>query len=158
MNAHQKERRLILKATGGLSVLSALAAAGFTFPTSANAAWSTAAFDAKSLEEVLKAMGATSATASGDVQVIASDIAENGAVVPITAVSKLPKTEKLAILVEKNPSMLAASFDLGPDTIPEVQARIKMGQTSNIIVLAKADGQFYTATKEIKVTLGGCGG
>lgn len=158
MNRHQQQRRHLLKAGGGLTLLGALAAAGIVLPRQALAEWNKQAFDAKTIEEALKAMGAESPAASTDVQIVASDIAENGAVVPVQAVSRLPKTETIAIMVEKNPSMLAASFDLGPDTVPEVTARIKMGQTSNVVVLVKADGRFYTAAKEIKVTLGGCGG
>lgn len=141
-----------------LTLLGALAAAGIAVPRAARAAWDKAAFDAKTMEDALKALGAGAPAASGEVQIIASDIAENGAVVPIQAVSKLPNTERIAILVEKNPNMLAAAFDLMPETIPDVTARIKMGQTSNVLVVVKADGKFYTATKEIKVTLGGCGG
>lgn len=141
-----------------LGMLSALAAAGIVLPRQALANWDKVAFEAKTMEDALKALGAGSPAASGDVQIIASDIAENGAVVPVQAVSRLPNTERIAILIEKNPSMLAAAFDLTPDTVPDVSARIKMGQTSNVIVVVKADGKFYSATKEIKVTLGGCGG
>ena len=141
-----------------LSLLGALAAAGIVVPRMALANWDKVAFEAKTMDEALKALGADTAGSSGDVQIIASDIAENGAVVPVQAVSKLANTERIAILVEKNPSMLAAAFDIGPDTIPDVTARIKMGQTSNVHVVVKADGKFYTAAKEIKVTLGGCGG
>jgi sulfur-oxidizing protein SoxY len=86
------------------------------------------------------------------------DIAENGAVVPFTIQSKVPKTESIAILVEKNPSILAASFNIPEGTEPWVNTRVKMGQTSNVIALVKADGKYYYASKEVKVTLGGCGG
>jgi len=141
-----------------LAFLGALTAAGFVLPRAAFANWDKAAFEAKTMEDALKALGAGTPAGSGEVQIVASDIAENGAVVPVQAVSKLPNTERIAILVEKNPSMLAASYDLGPETVPDVTARIKMGQTSNVIVVVKADGKFYQASKEIKVTLGGCGG
>jgi len=141
-----------------LRVLGALAAAGFVLPRAALANWDKAAFEAKTLEDALKALGAGTPATGGEVQIIASDIAENGAVVPVQAVSKLPNTERIAILVEKNPNLLAAAFDIGPDTLPDVTARIKMGQTSNVVAVVKADGKFYSATKEIKVTLGGCGG
>ena len=141
-----------------LTMLGALAAAGIVLPRGALANWDKAAFDAKTMEDALKALGAGAPANSGDVQIVASDIAENGAVVPVQAISRLPNTERIAILVEKNPNMLAAAFDLSPDTVPEVSARIKMGQTSNVVVVVKADGKFYSATKEIKVTLGGCGG
>lgn len=152
------DRRQVLKAGGGMALLTALAAAGIAVPRAAFANWDKAAFEAKTMDDALKALGAGTPANSGDVQIVASDIAENGAVVPVQAVSKLANTEKIAILVEKNPNMLAASYEFGPDTLPDVTARIKMGQTSNIVVLVKADGKFYAATKEIKVTLGGCGG
>ena len=77
---------------------------------------------------------------------------------PVTVQTTLPKAEAIAILVEKNPNMLAASFDLPAGTEPLVGTRVKMGQTSNVYALVKADGKYYTAVKEIKVTLGGCGG
>lgn len=141
-----------------LTFLGALVAAGFVVPQAAFANWDKPAFDAKTMDDALKALGAGAPANSGDVQIVASDIAENGAVVPVQAISRLPNTERIAILVEKNPNMLAAAFDMAPDTIPEVTARIKMGQTSNVMVLVKADGKFYAAAKEIKVTLGGCGG
>ena len=151
-------RRTTLKAGGSLALLSALAAAGFILPKAAHAAWNKVAFEGKTMAEALKALGADGAANSGDIQILASDIAENGAVVPVQVVSKLAKTEQIAILVEKNPSPLAASFTVTEDMLPDVTARLKMGQTSNVIALVKADGKFFTATKEIKVTLGGCGG
>ena len=77
---------------------------------------------------------------------------------PVEAISKIPNTTQISFLMDKNPTMLNAQFDLGPDMLPEVSTRLKMAQTSNVIALVKADGKFYTASKEIKVTLGGCGG
>ncbi|HMN73406.1 MAG TPA: thiosulfate oxidation carrier protein SoxY [Rhodoblastus sp.] len=153
---NQTSRRQLLK-NGGL--LGLIAAFGSTIaPRLAFAAWNKAAFDGKTLADTYKAMGADGPKESGEVQLLASDIAENGAVVPLQAVSKLPNTTQISFLVEKNPNMLAASFDISPDMVADVTTRIKMGQTSNVIALVKADGKFYTATKEIKVTLGGCGG
>ncbi len=141
------------------SILGLLVAVGSAInPRSLFAAWNKEAFDGKTLPDAYKALGATTTAESGDVQIVASDIAENGAVVPLQAISKIPNTTQISFLVEKNPNMLAATFDIGPDIVPDVTTRIKMGQTSNIIALVKADGKFYTATKEIKVTLGGCGG
>ena len=148
-------RREWLRKTG---LIGALAAAAALVPRLALAAWNKAAFDGKTLADAYKAMGVDAPKESPEVQIVASDIAENGAVVPVQAVSKLPNTTQISFLVEKNPNMLAALFDLGPDAVPDVTTRIKMGQTSNVIALVKADGKFYTATKEIKVTLGGCGG
>ncbi|MEN9903026.1 MAG: hypothetical protein RL651_1690 [Pseudomonadota bacterium] len=156
MNTNTKrfDRRQILKAASGLGIM----AFGASMSPMAFAAWNKTAFEAKSLSDVYGALGAGSPSNSGDVQIIASDIAENGAVVPIQAVSKLANTEQISILVEKNPSALVCLFNLTADVLPEVTTRIKMGQTSNVTVLVKAGGKYYTATKEIKVTLGGCGG
>ncbi len=153
---NEPSRRQLLRNGGLLGLLAAFGAA--IAPRFAFAGWNKAAFDGKTLADAYKAMGVEGAKESGDVQFLASDIAENGAVVPLQAVSKIPNTTQIAFLVEKNPNMLAASFDIGPDMVPDVTTRIKMGQTSNVIALVKADGKFYTATKEIKVTLGGCGG
>jgi sulfur-oxidizing protein SoxY len=86
------------------------------------------------------------------------DIAENGAVVPVGVRSNLPKTEMIALLVEKNPSALAGAYTLLEGAEPDVNMRIKMGQSSDVYALVKADGKFYMTKKEIKVTLGGCGG
>ena len=154
-------RREILKGSGGATVLALAAAAGLFKPGSAWAqqAWNKAAFETKSLNDAVKAMGGASPTESKDIQITSPDIAENGAVVPFTIQSKLPKTESMALLVEKNPSILAASFNIPDGTEPWVNTRVKMGQTSNVIALVKtADGKFYYASKEVKVTLGGCGG
>ena len=80
------------------------------------------------------------------------------AVVPVGVTSTIPKTESIAILIEKNPNLLAASFDIPAGTDPSISTRVKMGQSSNVYALVKADGKYYVASKEIKVTLGGCGG
>jgi sulfur-oxidizing protein SoxY len=149
-------RRQILRNGGLLALISAFGSA--IAPRFAFAAWNKAAFEGKTLPDTYKSMGVEGAKESGEIQLIASDIAENGAVVPLQAVSKIANTTQISFLVEKNPNMLAASFDIGPDMVADVTTRIKMGQTSNVIALVKADGKFYTATKEIKVTLGGCGG
>jgi sulfur-oxidizing protein SoxY len=90
--------------------------------------------------------------------VVAPDIAENGAVVPIGASSKLPNTTDIYLIVEKNPMPLAAAFSIPAGTATEISTRLKMGQSSNVIAVVKADGKLYSATKETKVTLGGCGG
>ena len=153
-------RRKVLQSTGGMAVMGLAAAAGLFKPGSAWAqdAWNKAAFSTKSLNDTVKAMGGASAAESKDIQINSPDIAENGAVVPFTISSKIPKTEQVALLVEKNPNALAASFNIPAGTEPWVNTRVKMGQTSNVIALVKADGKFYYTTKEVKVTLGGCGG
>ena len=152
-------RRRALKTGGGMTLMGALFAAGLMRPRTAAAQWNEAAFSTKSLADTLKALGGGSgAVESGDIVITAPAIAENGAVVPITVQSKLAKTESIAILIEKNPNMLAASYDIPAGTEPEVGTRVKMGQTSDVHVVVKADGKFYRAAKEVKVTLGGCGG
>ena len=150
-------RRTVLKGSGGMAVLALASAAGLFRPGSAWA-WNKAAFETKSLNDAVKALGGASAAESKDITITSPDIAENGAVVPFTIASKVPKTESIAILVEKNPNIVAAKFDIPDGTEPWVNTRVKMGQTSNVIALVKADGKFYYASKEVKVTLGGCGG
>jgi sulfur-oxidizing protein SoxY len=155
-----KTRREVLKSGGGMTLLALLSAAGWLKPGDAEAqAWNKGAFEAKSMDETMKALGGGAPAQSKDIAFVATpDIAENGAVVPIGVTSSLPKTESIAILIEKNPNMLAANFDLPPGTDPAISTRVKMGQTSNVYALVKADGKYYVAAKEIKVTLGGCGG
>jgi sulfur-oxidizing protein SoxY len=155
------ERREALRAGGALTLLTLLAAAGWLRPGEAFAAdaWNKAAFETHSLDETMKALGGGTPAASKDIVFFATpDIAENGAVVPIGITSQVPKTESSAILIEKNPNMLAAVFDVPPGTEPSLSTRIKMQQTSNVYALVKADGRYHVASKEIKVTLGGCGG
>ena len=152
------QRRNVLKSGSGAALLGMLAAAGIINPGMALADWNKAAFDAKSMADTLKALGAGQPADSKDVQVTGPDIAENGAVVPVGVASTLPNVSMVAILIEKNPNALAATIALPEGTEANVQTRVKMGQTSNVYALVKSDGKFFMATKEIKVTLGGCGG
>jgi len=155
------QRREVLKRGGGVALLAALAAAGWLKPEQVLAAeaWNKAAFETKSLDETLKVLNGGTPAQSKDITFFSTpDIAENGAVVPIGITSAIPKTESIAILVEKNPNTLAAVFDIPAGTESSLSTRIKMGQTSNVYALVKADGKYYIAGKEIKVTLGGCGG
>ncbi len=153
-------RRNVLKATGGTTVMALMVSAGLIKPGDAFAEeWNKSAFETKNLNDTVKALGGMSATESKDISFVnAPDIAENGAVVPVGVQSKIPKTDMIAILVEKNPSSLSAVFTIPAGTEATVSTRVKMGQTSNVHAVVKADGKFYFATKEIKVTLGGCGG
>jgi sulfur-oxidizing protein SoxY len=154
-------RRKVVQAGSGLTLATLLAAAGWLKPGEAVAAdaWNKAAFEAKTMDEVYKSLAGGAPAQSKDIAFVATpDIAENGAVVPVGVTSTLPKTESIAILIEKNPNMLAASFDIPQGTEPLVTTRVKMGQSSNVYALVKADGKYYVASKEIKVTLGGCGG
>ena len=154
------KRREVLKTGGGVTLLALAAAAGWLRPGDALAEdWNKTAFDAKTMDETLKALGGSAPAQSKDIAFVSTpDIAENGAVVPIGIASSIPRTESIAILIEKNPNMLAAVFDIPPGTDPAISTRVKMGQSSNVYALVKADGKYYVASKEIKVTLGGCGG
>jgi sulfur-oxidizing protein SoxY len=155
----QSSRRKVLQGTGSLAVMGLAMAAGLLRPGVARAeGWNKAAFETKSFADAVKAMGGSQPTESKDIAIHSPDIAENGAVVPFTIESKLPKTEAIAILVEKNPNTLAAEFEIPQGTDPWINTRVKMGQTSRVIALVKADGKYYYNAKEVKVTLGGCGG
>jgi sulfur-oxidizing protein SoxY len=152
-------RRTVLRGAGSMGALSALVMAGVLRPTAAFAAdWNKAAFEAKDTAGALKGIGAGATAESKDLILKVPDIAENGAVVPVDVISNIPKTSSIAILVEKNPQPLCAQFEFSNGALPEASARLKMGQTSLVKAIAKADGKFYTAQKEVKVTVGGCGG
>jgi sulfur-oxidizing protein SoxY len=153
-------RRKLLKQGGSATLLTLLAAAGWLAPGSVAAqTWNKGAFETQSLDDTVKALGGSAPAQSKDITFFSTpDIAENGAVVPIGVASSVPKTESIAILIEKNPNMLAAVFDIPAGTEASLSTRVKMGQSSNVYALVKADGKYYYASKEIKVTLGGCGG
>ena len=148
-------RRCLLKGSSG-ALLAALAA-GLMKPVLA-ADWNKSAFEAKDLANALKTIGAGGATESKDIQLRAPDIAENGAVVPIDVVSHIPNTSSIAILVDKNPNPLSAQFEFANGALPDVSVRLKLAQTSIVRAVIKADGKVYTVQKEVKVTVGGCGG
>ncbi|HEU5297596.1 MAG TPA: thiosulfate oxidation carrier protein SoxY [Burkholderiaceae bacterium] len=149
-------RRVVLQRSAHVAAL--LAAAGL-WPALARAAWPQAAFDAKNLPDAVKALGGAAPQESKDVALTAPDIAENGAVVPLACGCSLPGVERLALLVEKNPNTLAAVFDISDAVEPNFSTRVKMAQTSHVYAVAlTADGKALFAQKEVKVTLGGCGG
>ena len=142
-----------------LKMIAALAAAGVLRPGEALAQdLNQAAFDMKSIPDALRALGAGSPAASDAILIKAPEIAENGAVVPIAIESRLAGTESIALLIDKNPQPLAASFGIPAGTEASVSTRVKMGQSSDVYALVKAEGKFYMTKKEIKITLGGCGG
>jgi sulfur-oxidizing protein SoxY len=158
-----EQRREWLKAGGAASVFGLFVAAGLLKPTAAyaqNAAgWNQGAFAGKNVQEVLKAFGGQSVAETKDVNWGSTpEIAENGAVVPISVASNIPKTEWIAVLVAKNPNALSAAFDIPAGTDPAISTRVKMGQSSDVHALIRADGKYFVATREVKVTLGGCGG
>jgi sulfur-oxidizing protein SoxY len=142
-------------------VASLLAAAGM-LPSLAHAqvaAYNTAAFDAKTIGDLMKVLGAGAPVESKEVTVTAPDIAENGAVVPVGAATSLPGVKRVLLLVEKNPSVLTAAFDVTDAVDANFTTRVKMGQSSDVYAVAMMnDGKVLFAKKEVKVTLGGCGG
>ena len=144
--------------TTSAQVAGLLAAAGL-LPTAAQAAWSQAAFDAKSLADAVKALGGSAPVESKDVTITGPDIAENGAVVPVGCATGLAGVKRLMLMVEKNPNTLAAVFDVTDAVDANFNTRVKMGQSSNVMAVAVLnDGKVLFAQKEVKVTLGGCGG
>ncbi len=141
------------------AIVAGLLAATGLFPQFALAAYNKTAFEAKSLAEVLKALGAGVPLESKDVTLGGPDIAENGAVVQLTASTVLPGVKQILMLVDKNPAAMIALFNLTDSVEPTVTARAKMAQSSDVYAVAiLADGKVHFAKKEIKVTLGGCGG
>ncbi len=149
-----EQRRTLMQ----LTALVGLMASTGLMTTAEAAAWNEAAFKAKTIDDVVKVFGASGMPEKSDaVNLRAPDIAENGAVVPVGVETTLNATQ-MAILVEKNPSALAAMFELPEGAAPFASTRVKMGQTSDIYALVKADGKWFMASKEVKVTLGGCGG
>ncbi|MFI4927367.1 MAG: thiosulfate oxidation carrier protein SoxY [Burkholderiales bacterium] len=140
-----------------LAVAGLLGATGL-FPQYA-LAFNKTAFDAKSIADAVKAYGASAPVESKDVTLTAPEIAENGAVVPVAAATSLPGVKSILLLVEKNPNALSAKFDVTDAVEPNFATRVKMGQTSDVYAVAiTADGKAHYAKKEVKVTLGGCGG
>ena len=134
-------------------------AAGWLRPVHLLAAeWNKAAFDAKALADALRYIGATTIVDSDQIQLKAPEIAENGAIVPVEIVSRIPATQSIYIIADRNPQPLVAIFDIAGDMEPFISTRIKMGESSRVRVLVKAGGKFYVTTQEVKVTIGGCGG
>ncbi len=150
-------RRQALKTGGGLGLLALFASLGLIQPGAAWAARNEKAFAAKTAGEALSALGIAVPQDSAALQLTVPEIAENGAVVPVTVVSLLPRTEQIFILCDKNPTVLIANFVIPEGTEGSVTTRIKMAETANVIALVKAGGKFYRSAKEVKITLGGCG-
>ena len=128
------------------------------FPLRAIAAWNKQAFQSKTAAEALKGLGVGASTESKDIAIDAPQIAENGAVVPIEITSNLPNTKSISVVIEKNPFPLAGKFDFREGALPFVKLNVKMGETSDVRVVAVAGVKHFTASREIKVTIGGCGG
>lgn len=155
----QHLRRTFLKTIGACAPLIIAAGAGFLRTADALAAvWNKTGFEAKAAGDALKSLGTAAPQASKDITLTAPDIAENGAQVPVTVTSRIPNTQSISIVVEKNPFPLTSTFDFANGADSYVSTKLKMGQTSNITAVVKADGKFFSASKEVKVTIGGCGG
>jgi sulfur-oxidizing protein SoxY len=122
------------------------------------AGWPAEAFKLKSQADTLKALYGKTAEASDKVKLDAPEIAENGAVVPISISTTLPKVTSISVMVAENPNALAASYKIPEGTLPAVSNRLKMAKTSMVIAVVESDGKLYSASKEVKVTVGGCGG
>ena len=134
------------------------AAAVLAVPRWLFAARPDAAFNAKNAEAAVSGAFDGPVTESDQITLKIPDISENGAVVPVTVSTDLADVEAIGVVVEKNPTPLAALFELSPQSVPEVSVRIKMGESSPVRAVVKAGGKLYSASKEVKVTIGGCGG
>lgn len=153
------KRRVFLKGSMAASTLGLAVGAGLLAPQAVLAAWPKGAFEAKDVGGALDgAMGASVSEASDDIKIKAPDIAENGAVVPVTVSSGIEGAESIAILAEANNSPLVAVFNMGAGAQAFASTRIKMGKTGNVIAVVKAGGKLHSARKSVKVTIGGCGG
>lgn len=159
-NEYSEARRLLLKGAG-VAALIGLGVIPFDVPralAAANDKYPEDAFKQKTVADAIKALYGKTAEPSDKVKMDAPEIAENGAVVPISATTTLSGVTSISFLVSENPISLVASYKIPDGTLPSVGNRIKMAKTSNVVVLVEADGKLYSATKEIKVTVGGCGG
>jgi sulfur-oxidizing protein SoxY len=153
------KRRTFLKGTIASSMVGVAVSAGILTPRMVLAAWPESSFAAKSVADAIKALYSNgNPSPSGDIKIKAPDIAENGAVVPITVSTKMSKVESVSVLVEKNPQPLVCNFELAANAEGFVSTRIKMGKTSDVVAVVKSGGKLFSANKQVKVTIGGCGG
>ena len=153
------KRRSFLKSTVLVGATGAAISTGILSPNAAMAAAHMKnAFKATSADEVLKLLGAAGAVASDKIKIKAPEIAENGAVVPVSITSNIPGTTEIMSITAANPNPLAAKYTFGESADTAVKSRFKMGKTTDVIVLVKAGGKFYSAKANVKVTKGGCGG
>ncbi len=153
------KRRSFLKSTIVAGATGVAVSAGILSPNTAMAgSHMKDPFKAKSVDEVLKALGATDAEASDKIKIKAPEIAENGAVVPVGITSEIPGTTEIISITSANPTPLAAKYTFGEGAVPAIKSRFKMGKTTDVIALVKAGDKFYTAKANVKVTKGGCGG
>ena len=153
------QRRTFMKGTLAGSTVAVAISAGLLSPRAVLAAWPKGAFEAKSVQDALSSLlGSADSAPSGDIQIKAPDIAENGAVVPVSVTTSIAGITSIAVLAEKNGAPLAANFEMASNAKGFVSTRIKMLKTSDVIAVVKAGGKAYSARKNVKVTIGGCGG
>ena len=152
------KRRTFLKGTLAAGSVGMAVSAGLLSPRAVLAAWPNQAFEAKTMTDAMKGIVGSDQAAAGDIKIKAPDIAENGAVVPVSVTTDIAGAKSISLITEKNQQPMTASFDLGAGAEGYVSTRIKMGKTSNVIAVVKADGKLHSAVKEVKVTIGGCGG
>ncbi len=153
------KRRIFLKGSMTAGALGVAAGAGLLIPSVVLAAWPESAFKAKNVGDAMRELtGFDAIEESGDIKVKAPDIAENGAVVPISVTTSISGVESISIVAPNNPSPLVASFALGAGSQGYASTRIKMGKSGDVIAVVKAGGKLYSAKKGVKVTIGGCGG
>ncbi|WP_159005792.1 thiosulfate oxidation carrier protein SoxY [Bradyrhizobium sp. S69] len=159
-SGYSASRRLILKGVGlvALTGLGILPFGPMPALAAANDKWPEDAFKQKGQAEAIKSLYGKTAEPSDQVKLDAPEIAENGAVVPISVTTTLTDVTSISFLVADNPNALAASYQILPGTLPSVANRLKMAKTSNVTAIVEAGGKLYSATKEVKVTVGGCGG
>jgi sulfur-oxidizing protein SoxY len=152
-------RRAFLKNAGTVGAVAAAIATGLLNPATVfAAAWNSLAFTTKDLSKAMESAGYGGAVESTDIVIKAPDIAENGAVVPVAATSNIPGTTSMAIFIDKNPAPMIADFQFMNGAEPYIATRVKMAKTSLVRVTVKAGGKNYIASREVKVTIGGCGG
>ena len=158
-------RRLVLKGAGSVALIGAGVYLGFEtgfgiLPAlaAANGKYPEEAFKQKSDADAIKALYGKTAEASDKVKLDAPEIAENGAVVPIAVATTLPDVTSISFFVSENPNALAASYVIPAGTVPAIANRLKMAKTCNVTAIVESGGKLYSATKEVKVTVGGCGG
>ena len=152
------KRRVFLKGSVASGAVAAAVGAGLLTPQMVLAEWNKAAFESKTVEDAVKNLGLEGGEESADINIKAPDIAENGAVVPVTVDVSMDGVEKIAFIVKENPSPLVATFSMGDGGVPFARTNIKMGKTSDVIAMVTVGGKTFMAKKEVKVTIGGCGG
>jgi sulfur-oxidizing protein SoxY len=153
------KRRILLKGSLAAGTVGVAVGAGLLSPRLVLASWNESAFHAKELPAALNSLMGSDATETNDgIKIKAPDIAENGAVVPVTVETDMEGVKSIAIVAEGNQTPLIASFDLAESTVPFVSTRIKMAKTSNVLAVVQTADKLYSNAKEVKVTIGGCGG